>query len=225
VLEIGAGTGEQANALAALGHDVQAIDLPASDYRAHQTFPVQTYDGHTIPFDDASFDVVFSSNVLEHVRDLQRMNSEVLRVLRPGGFAIHVLPTPAWRLWTTLTAFPAGFKRAYLAAREPGTGMSRRLRRVLFGIASTIVQRRHGERGNLLSEPYYFRPAWWRDQFVRDGMAVTSSAPLHLFYTGNMLLGSRLSLRRRESLSRYLGSATWVYTLTPLREISESDEH
>lgn len=45
-----------------------------------------------LPFEDASFDVVFASHVLEHIKEDQKAVSEVRRVLRPGGFAI--LPVP-----------------------------------------------------------------------------------------------------------------------------------
>lgn len=45
-----------------------------------------------IPFDDSSFDVVYSSNVLEHVRDPQKAFSEAVRVLKPRGFLVFVIP-------------------------------------------------------------------------------------------------------------------------------------
>ena len=38
-----------------------------------------------LPFDDASFDVVYAGWMLYHVRDLERALNEVRRVLKPGG--------------------------------------------------------------------------------------------------------------------------------------------
>src|SRR5688500_20169884 len=70
ILEIGAGTGRQALALSERGFEVSAIDIPASAYTEHRLFPVQDYDGKTIPFADGTFDVVYSSNTLEPVDDL-----------------------------------------------------------------------------------------------------------------------------------------------------------
>lgn len=45
-----------------------------------------------IPLDDATFDVVLSYDVLEHVNDPRRSIAEIHRVLRPGGVAYLVFP-------------------------------------------------------------------------------------------------------------------------------------
>lgn len=43
-------------------------------------------------FPDGAFDVVLTLDVLEHVFDWRRAFSELLRVTRPGGVAIHTVP-------------------------------------------------------------------------------------------------------------------------------------
>jgi len=43
------------------------------------------YDGHTLPFHDACFDSVFSSEVFEHIFNLPEILPELNRVLKPGG--------------------------------------------------------------------------------------------------------------------------------------------
>lgn len=45
-------------------------------------------DGAALPFADGSFDVVYSSNVAEHVPDFTAMGDEMLRVARPGGLVV-----------------------------------------------------------------------------------------------------------------------------------------
>ena len=100
ILEFGAGTGQQAKYLRDQGFDVTAIDLASSNYAGERVFPVQDYDGQHIPLDDGSIDVIFSSNVLEHVENLSVIFSEFRRNQKPGGFGLHVVPTSAWRLWT-----------------------------------------------------------------------------------------------------------------------------
>ena len=49
-------------------------------------------DIQELPFASGSYDFVFASHVLEHVRDDRRAIGEIRRILRPGGIA--VLPVP-----------------------------------------------------------------------------------------------------------------------------------
>jgi SAM-dependent methyltransferase len=48
-------------------------------------------DGEDLPFEDASFDLVFSWGVIHHTSDMGRALSELLRVLRPGGTLVLML--------------------------------------------------------------------------------------------------------------------------------------
>jgi SAM-dependent methyltransferase len=214
VLEIGAGSGEQAALLAARGFDVCAIDVAQSPY-TERSFPVAIYDGGAIPFPDASFDVVFSSNVLEHIRDLDALHREARRVLRADGCCIHVVPTPAWRAWTIVSSGPTA---ALLAGRALGAtrtgGAARAWGLAAKYAAAAVLQPRHGERGwTGYSELWLFRPGWWRNDFHRNGFRIVAERPVGLFYTGNGLFGPGLSFARRAALSRRLGSACHAFKL------------
>lgn len=223
VLDVGAGTGHQAALLQSLGYRVTAVDLPVSDYASQRVFPVIDYDGRVLPLPDGMFDVVFSSNVLEHVQDIAELLREMRRVLAPGGVAIHVLPTPAWRWWTTFVHYPWVLLRAWQMLSGGGSrrgsacagdGQASSPRRI--GQWSALLwPRRHGERGTTLTEPYYYGARWWRVTFAAAGFRVETSYPVGLFYTGGMLLAERLSMRRRTALARWLGSACRVYVLRP----------
>lgn len=52
------------------------------------------YDGFKLPLEDDSIDIVFSQQVLEHVRPevLNSYYTEEVRVLKPGGLAFHSVP-------------------------------------------------------------------------------------------------------------------------------------
>jgi SAM-dependent methyltransferase len=49
-------------------------------------------DVQQMPFSDNDFDVVFCNHVLEHVEDDKKAMREILRVLKPGGYAILQVP-------------------------------------------------------------------------------------------------------------------------------------
>jgi len=76
---------------------------------------------------------------------------------------------------------------------------------------------RHGERGNLLTEVYYFSRHYWVRLFEATGWNVEWVRPNGLFYTGEFLMGAHLNISARCQLSRFLGSACLIYALRPDR--------
>jgi SAM-dependent methyltransferase len=61
---------------------------------------MERLDVTDLSYPDGSFDVVLCSHVLEHVRDDRRAMSELRRVLRPGGYAILLVPLDVTRAET-----------------------------------------------------------------------------------------------------------------------------
>ena len=53
---------------------------------------IKNAPGELIPFPDETFDIVYSSNVLEHVRDPAKVLREAVRVLKPGGTLQIICP-------------------------------------------------------------------------------------------------------------------------------------
>lgn len=50
------------------------------------------WDGNIMPFDNERFDVVISTEVLEHVPDSDKYLAEVKRILKPGGIFFFTVP-------------------------------------------------------------------------------------------------------------------------------------
>jgi SAM-dependent methyltransferase len=56
---------------------------------------------------EASLDVVYSSNLLEHLGDPAAILRGVLRILKDDGVTVHIIPTPLWKLCQMLLYVPA----------------------------------------------------------------------------------------------------------------------
>ena len=93
VLEVGCGSGEMAERIAALaGVALVATDSSEDclELTAARGVDARHADVCYLPFDPGSFDVVYAGWVLDHVRDTERALAEVRRVLRPGGTFVAV---------------------------------------------------------------------------------------------------------------------------------------
>lgn len=89
-LEIGSADAMTSAELARAGWKATGIDIDISrtDARAEEAgVTVREMDATRLLFPDASFDLVFSFNVFEHLPDPAATFSEIVRVLRPGGLA------------------------------------------------------------------------------------------------------------------------------------------
>jgi SAM-dependent methyltransferase len=102
VLEVGTGSGAIAASLAEavgpLGR-VEAIDV-VDERVVTDGVRFTRVEGTEVPFGNASFDVVVSNHVIEHVGDRTeqlRHLRELRRVLRPGGWAYLAMPN-RWRV-------------------------------------------------------------------------------------------------------------------------------
>lgn len=100
-LEVGVGTARTLRYYEALGIDrrlaLHAVDLkPERLERVYRRDDWQLHRGDAqerLPFDDASFDIVVSEQLLEHLVHPERTIAEIGRVLRPGGLTVIGVPT------------------------------------------------------------------------------------------------------------------------------------
>ena len=94
-LDVGAGAGALAFALAPLVREVVGLDpvpelLELARARALPNTQFVEGDGTALPFPDASFDLAGSHRTLHHVAHAQRIVAELARVTSPGGRVLVV---------------------------------------------------------------------------------------------------------------------------------------
>ena len=148
VLDVGCGAGGIAlhlitghGAAHVTGFDVEAPVIEAARRHAEarglseRAKFVQAPPGR-LPFDDDSFDAVFSKDALVHVPDKEAIFSEIFRVLKPGGF----VAASDWL--TSHDGEPSADMRVYLEAEDLGFGMASpdRYRRALEAAGFTDIE-------------------------------------------------------------------------------------
>jgi SAM-dependent methyltransferase len=90
VLDLGCGAGLSRDLFSSLNeqcswHGAEVADSPELQAAGAHSSAITFFDGVNLPWDDGSFDLVYTNQVLEHVRRPEALLAEVLRVLRPGG--------------------------------------------------------------------------------------------------------------------------------------------
>lgn len=99
VLDFGCGTGEVVRHLLDLGCDAEGVDIqdlwPQSrNAEIANRLHLLDLGNYRLPFEDASFELILSDEVFEHVKDYPTAFREILRVLKPGGATAHRFPGP-----------------------------------------------------------------------------------------------------------------------------------
>jgi len=99
VLEIGVGAGTDFVNWARHGANLTGVDLTEAGVAlAHERLSLEgldadlrVADAEHLPFDDESFDIVYSYGVLHHTPDTDRAIAEALRVLKTGGGTLKLM--------------------------------------------------------------------------------------------------------------------------------------
>jgi SAM-dependent methyltransferase len=128
VLDVGGGPGYFADEFAAAGAWYVPVEYDHGELSARGGVATRSVmaDGARLPFRAGTFDVVYSSNVLEHVPDRAAMVREMVRVAAPGGlvFAAYTVWFGPWgghetSPWHVLGGVRARRRYARKHGREP----------------------------------------------------------------------------------------------------------
>jgi ubiquinone/menaquinone biosynthesis C-methylase UbiE len=216
VLDLGCGAGRHAFEAFRRGAHVVAVDL---DERSLEevailaaamemegqapwgtTFETLRADALALPFEDARFDHVIASEVLEHIPDDRRALEEIVRVLKPGGNAAVTVPrywpeALCWALSSEYHSNQGGHVRIYRAA-----ALKQRLRAA--GLAPRGVDYAHA-----LHSPY-----WWLKCAVgvRRERALLPRA-YHRFLVWDLETNAAPTRLLERSLNPIMGKSLVVY--------------
>jgi ubiquinone/menaquinone biosynthesis C-methylase UbiE len=98
ILDYGCGVGGWLGLLSRAYPDAQlnGVDISVNAIeKARKRFPgsrFECFTGNKAPYDDGTFDLIFSYHVLEHVDDVHASIADIARMLAPGGYAVIIFP-------------------------------------------------------------------------------------------------------------------------------------
>lgn len=213
VLDVGGGPGWFTAAFSARGARGCLIEPDVTELRGHGAVLTGTLssgtlssgavrgDGCRLPVRDQAADVVFSSNVLEHVPDPMRMIDEMIRATRPGG-VVYLSFTNWYSPWGGHELSPWHYLGAGFAEhryhRRYGTKPKHRVGESLYRLHIGPVLRAVRARADveiLDARPRYY-PSWCRPLVRVPGVRELA--------TWNLLLVLRRSPEASPKLERVL---------------------
>ncbi len=205
-LEIGCGNGFTSALLAGNARSVKAFDLPSRNSKSHslgievacelvRRLGIKNVDvvggsAEALPFEDNSFDLVFSEYMLQYVPDKNKALSEVKRVLKPGGVVVTVVPNYLERVFAPIIKFEylliRMLSRIIDTARVIGgvsgkakddnmVGPLSKGRGSSGALSDYILLRPDGAYGSFNEEMLRHRPSSWRRLFETNGLRVTGT--------------------------------------------------
>lgn len=207
VLEIGCGMGTMAMNWASRGADFHAVDLASTSVeqtrRRFELYGLRGTilqgDARNLPFEDNTFDYVYSWGVLHHSPDIARSLSEVHRVLKPGGKVGIMLYYRKSFLYRYLVEYMEGFVHFESHFLSP------------VALAS-----RYGDGAREEGNPYTYPVT--REEVLSDIMPQYRSIRMKLFGTDidGLLMYMCIPYGRfvprfiRKSLARRFGWSLWI---------------
>lgn len=192
MLEIGGRDGFQAQIISKEGFKVTSIDINPI---YPQIYPVKKGDITNLDFQDDTFDIIYSSNMLQEIVDIEKAFLEMKRVLKKDGIIIHVVPSSWWSIITNF--FHYCFIPKYLIKsnrfqkmfnyKKNNTNNSNQDKNV------TTLQKNNlkklffhplGDNASFLHEIYFFSKFYWKKLFEQNGFKIMKKKNCPYFYSG-----------------------------------------
>lgn len=115
-LELGCGSGENSKYLASYCNNLFALEYNKDRLtaRSNEKTTFMIGDAQDLSrFKDNEMDMIFSSNLIEHLANLNSCLSECRRVAKNDALIIHTVPNRIWKLANFLLYYPFQIKKVF----------------------------------------------------------------------------------------------------------------
>ena len=224
ILEIGGGDGYQAQRMMKLGYDVISIDINPKFPQYH---PVKKVDGVHLNFPPNTFDVIYSSCVLEHVENMDLVFNEFHKILKDDGIMIHVVPSSSWTILTNFWHYVLIPRHIFLSntfLKLIGKHKQQITTTNIYDDISNIDSRSksskikylllhpHGIYPSLYHELYYYSKFYWKKLFKKQGFETISIINGPYLYSGYGIFRMKF-LTLRSFFAKYLSSSFYIFVV------------
>jgi ubiquinone/menaquinone biosynthesis C-methylase UbiE len=189
ILEIGGRDGYQANMISDKGHNVTSIDINPIYPQFHT---VQKGTIHQLNFKENSFDIIYSSNMLQEIQNIEESFTEMKRVLKKNGIIIHIVPSSWWSVITNFwhyciipkyliksnkfkKFFNSNLKEVKIEQKNSIKSSRKNLKKLFFHPL--------GRNTSFIHEILYFSKIYWKKLFEKNGFKIMDQKNCPYFYS------------------------------------------
>ncbi len=231
-LEIGAGDGFQSRLLKACVKNLvctelneealQRIDLPGVEYRVCDAEKIDQ------EFSKEQFDLVFSSNLLEHLPNIDNALKAVHHVLKENGITIHAMPNCFWKTSHLMFFYPNLMVRIFESLTDPkwlkkfrqksddlnmfkgesykGNNLKVAKEKQISPLQRILWPYPHGVSANNWKEFWAFSQKRWRNLFQQNGFELVA------IKTSPFSSGYRFGFNRLRKIIEFFGiGSEYIY--------------
>jgi len=203
ILEVGGGNGYQASKILKMGYDITSIDIVP----AHPSyFDVQKMDVTVLPYPDNHFDLILTSLVLQHIKNLDSAFLEMNRVLKHDGMMIHIVPTSWWTIFTNFWHYfyiPKFLFKSFLKKFNSQLNLKTK---VTQNVSNEIKNNNHnkffklkllflnplGYNSSFISDIFYFRKNYWKKKLEKYSLKIIDIKNCPISSTGYAVFRNKL---------------------------------
>ena len=191
-LELGAGNGFQATLLSKYVSRLISTEFNPDILKNKNTESIEyricNAEEAVNAFDRKGFDLIFSSNLLEHLANPRKALSGIRELLKDDGITIHIMPNPFWKLCHMLFYIP---NRCLIVLerilnnkpiRTNSMPKTRTVKKSLMHSLLTIKP--HGVSDGNIKEFFAFTKSRWIREFEKANLELVSiiKGPVHSGY-------------------------------------------